>query len=360
MRIGVPTELKESERRVALLPAGVRELVAAGHEVLVETGAGSSSGFADERYAAEGAELIEGPFRLFERAELIVKVKEPVPAEIDRLGQQHVLFAYLHLAADAEMARRLASSGATCIAYETVTDAAGRLPLLAPMSEIAGRLATQLGASYLLASDGGNGTLLGGVPGIPPARVTIVGGGVVGRHAAAVAIGLGAQVTILDRSLERLRELDSTFGPAPLMTAFSTDSSLEEALAGADLVIGAVLLPGARAPRVVRRSHLPLLAADGVIVDVSIDQGGCVETSIPTTHANPIRTVDGVRHAAITNLPAAAARTATRALTNATLPYIRRLADLGTTAALELDSSLRAGLAAQHGELVAPGASGAE
>lgn len=353
MRIGVPREIKKDERRVGLTPACVRELVTAGHTVVIETTAGSAAGFADADFEREGATVVAAPEDVFESAELIVKVKEPQHSEVALLTSRHLLFTYLHLAADRELAAGLAASGATCIAYETLEGDAGSLPLLAPMSEIAGRLATLLGVNLMLAPEGGNGRLLTGVPGAPAGRVVVIGGGVAGGQAAALAVGLGAQVTVLDRLLPRLRELDALFhGRA--VTAFSTDHAIEEALAGANLVVGAVLIPGDHAPRIVRRGHLALLAPGAVLVDVAIDQGGCAETSRATTHTEPSYEVDGVRHAAVTNLPAAAPVTATHALTNATLPYVSRIAALGEADAVIADDMVRSGVNVAFGEITHP------
>jgi alanine dehydrogenase len=353
VRVGVPKEIKSGEWRVGLTPAGVRELRRAGHTVRVESDAGTGSGFSDDQYRAEGATIVASHRDVFQASDLVVKVKEPQRSELSLLNDQHVLFTYLHLAADPPLARALAQTGATSVAYETVVDAQGRLPLLAPMSEIAGCLAAHLAFHYLLRSQGGRGVLFGGIAGTPSARAVIVGGGVVGEHAAAVAVGLGARVTVLDRSIQRLRALERMWS-GRIETAYCTEAALEDALIGADVVIGSVLLPGARAPKLIRREHLVLIEDGGVLVDVSIDQGGCAETSRPTTYSDPVYAVDGVRHAAITNLPAAAARTATRALTNATLPYVLRLAGRGVDGSLRSDVELGSGVNVERGEIVHP------
>jgi alanine dehydrogenase len=353
VRIGVPKEIKQGEGRVSVTPAGVRELVNAGHEVAVEAGAGVGAGFCDESYRAEAAVVVDTAVELFDFGELIVKVKEPQRAEVALLRPGQTLFTYLHLAAEPELAIALAETGSTAIAYETVVDAGGGLPLLAPMSEIAGRLAVHLGAHLMFAPQGGVGVLLGGVPGAPGAKVVVLGGGVAGEQSVAMALGLGAQVTVLDRSLPRLRALDARFG-GRAVTAFSTEHALERALDRAHLLIGSVLVVGDRAPRLVRREHLSLLIPGAVVVDVAIDQGGCIETSRPTTHAEPAYDVDGIRHAAVTNLPGAVPVTATAALSHATLPFLLELANHGTDEALERDPALRAGLNISGGEVVHP------
>ena len=351
MRIGVPREIKNHEYRVGLTPASVHELVAHGHEVFVEHGAGNGAGMTNDDYLAAGASLLATPAEVFERAEMIVKVKEPQPGECRMLRAGQVLFTYLHLAADAEQARLLQDSGATAIAYETVTDAAGRLPLLAPMSEVAGRLSVQAGAHCLEAAQGGSGVLLGGVPGVPPGRVVIIGGGVVGDNAAEMAVGLGADVTVLDKSLPRLRQLaDKYRGRVKLVHA--ADAYVAEALRDADLVIGAVLVPGAAAPHVVSRAMLGSMRAGSVLVDVAIDQGGCFETSKPTTHQAPTYVVDGIVHYCVANIPGAVPRTSTVALNNATLPYVTRLAAEGVEKAMKSDAGLAAGLNVQRGRIV--------
>ena len=350
MRVGVPTEIKTDEYRVALTPSGVRELVMHGHEVLVQSGAGEGSAIADADYAAQGAILVEGADAVFEQAEMIVKVKEPQPAEVARLRPHHTLFTYLHLAPDPELTRGLIASGATCIAYETVTDPRGRLPLLAPMSEVAGKIATQAGAFMLEKPLGGRGVLMGGVPGVPGANVLVIGGGVVGMHAAFIAIGMEARVTVFDRNLDRLRELDIAFG-GRAQTVFATTLEVEQRLPDADMVIGAVLVHGARAPHVVTREQLGLMRRGAVLVDVAIDQGGCFETSRPTTHSDPTYEVDGVTHYCVANMPGAVPITSTYALTNATLPYVLKLADQGAQRALESDPGFMDGLNVAAGRL---------
>ena len=353
MRIGVPTEIKPGEGRVALTPAGVRELVRAGAEILIEAGAGLGSRFSDAEFAAEGAQVVPDADTLWAESELIMKVKEPQPVEVARLRPEHVLFAYLHLAPDPDQARGIQRSGATAIAFETVTDAAGRLPLLAPMSEVAGRLSAQFAASHLLAHEGGRGVLAGGVPGVRPARMLVLGGGVVGTNAARVAIGLGFDTVIIDRSVPRLRQLAEIFGER-VRTVAASDRAIEEELALADAVIGAVLAPGALAPHVVRGEHLPLLGDGAVIVDVSIDQGGCFETSHPTTHHDPTFVVDGVVHNCVANMPGAVPSTSTRALANATLPYAVTLVTKGVDGALAANPGLADGVNVRDGEFVHP------
>jgi alanine dehydrogenase len=350
MNIGVPTEIKPDERRVAVTPAGVREFAHHGHHVIVQSGAGTGSGFADDAYLAAGAECgtVE---EVFGRSELILKVKEPQPGELAWLSDQHTLFTYLHLAADPGLAFALARTGACCIAYETVEDEQGRLPLLAPMSEVAGRLAAQAGAGTLTGPGGGRGLLIGGVPGVAPAEILVLGGGVAGTAAAAVAIGMGGRVTIVDRSIRRLTELDARFGGL-VRTVHASDLAIEELLPTSDLVVGAVLVAGARAPRLVRREHLGSMARGSVLVDISIDQGGCFETSEPTTHSAPTYVVDGIVHYCVANIPGAVPATSTRALTNATLHYALRLADLGPEAALQDDWRFARGLNVARGRIV--------
>jgi alanine dehydrogenase len=350
MRIGVPSELKVDEYRVAMTPAGVRELTDRGHEVVVQAGAGAGSAIADSDYADQGAEILPDGVAVFAAAETIVKVKEPQPAEVAMLEAHHTLFTYLHLAPDAGLTQGLLDSGATCIAYETITDAAGRLPLLAPMSEVAGRLATQAGAFMLGRPAGGSGVLLGGVPGVAAGKVLVIGGGIVGANAARMAAGLGADVVVLDRSIDRLRELDQIFAGA-VQTGYATALEVEARLAEADLVIGAVLVKGAKAPHVVSRPQLSLMKPCSVLVDVSIDQGGCFETSRPTTHTDPVYEVDGISHYCVANMPGAVPITSTRALTNATLPYVVRLADQGVPAALAADPGFLAGLNVAAGQV---------
>ncbi len=335
---------------MALTPAGVRELTTHGHEVLVQEGAGLGSGLPDEAYVAQGATLVADADALFARAELIVKVKEPQDAEVARLEPRHVLFTYLHLAPDEGLTTGLMESGATCIAYETVEDPRGRLPLLAPMSEVAGRLAAQAGARALEKPQGGRGVLMGGVPGVPGAEVLVVGGGVVGMNAAFIAIGMEARVTVFDRSIDRLRELDVAF-QGRAQTAYASALAVEQHLPQADLVIGAVLVHGARAPHVVTRAQLALMKPGAVLVDVAIDQGGCFETSKPTTHRDPTYEVDGVTHYCVANMPGAVPVTSTLALTNATMPYLVRLADAGVEGALGADPGFLAGLNVAGGKL---------
>jgi alanine dehydrogenase len=350
MRIGVPREIKVHEYRVGLVPAGVRELTSAGHQVSIETGAGNGIGVDDAQYRAAGASIAAKASELFESADLIVKVKEPQPAECAMLRPGQVLFTYLHLAADAEQARLLMKSGATAIAYETVTGPRGTLPLLTPMSEVAGRMSIQVGAASLQKAAGGFGVLLGGVPGVPPAHVIILGGGVSGTHAAEMAVGLRAHVTVVDRSVERLRELSIQFG-SQIQTAYSTTETIERLVRDADLVVGAVLVTGGAAPKLVTRAMIKTMKPGAVLVDISIDQGGCFETSHPTTHAEPTFVVDGVIHYCVANMPGAVPRTSTLALTNATLPYVRALADLGWQAAFKRDPGLAAGLNVHAGEI---------
>jgi alanine dehydrogenase len=343
MRIGVPREIKVHEYRVGLVPAGVRELTSGGHEVFVETGAGRGIGVDDAHYEACGAKVLPNPVEVFARADMIVKVKEPQPAECAMLRSGQLLFTYLHLAADARQAEALVKSGATAVAYETVTNPRGALPLLTPMSEVAGRMSIQVGASCLQKAQGGFGVLLGGVPGVQPAKVVILGGGVAGTNAAEMAAGLRSDVTVVDRSIDRLRELSFVFG-STLRTAYSTSETIERLVQDADLVIGAALLVGATAPKLVTRAMVRKMKPGAVLVDVSIDQGGCFETSHPTTHADPTFVVDGVIHYCVANMPGAVPRTSTFALTNATLPYVRAIADLGWEAAAKRDPGLAAGL----------------
>src|SRR3984893_7116252 len=343
MRVGVPREIKVHEYRVGLVPAGVRELVAAGHEVLLESGAGNGIGVDDAQFRAAGAVIAAHASEVFERADMVIKVKAPQPVECEMLRQGQVLFTYLHLAADPVQARGLMKSGVTAIAYETVTAPNGSLPLLTPMSEVAGRMAIRGGAASLQKANGGFGILLGGVPGVPPAKVVILGGGVAGTHAAEMAVGMRADVTIVDRSLDRLRELSATFG-ATLLTAYSTTETVERLVRDADLVIGAVLIAGAAAPKLVTRAMLSTMKRGAVLVDISIDQGGCFETSRPTTHADPTFVVDGVIHYAVANMPGAVPRTSTIALTNATAPYALLLANKGVRKALCEHADLKKGL----------------
>ncbi len=343
MRVGVPSEVKADEYRVALTPAGVRELVDGGHEVFVQSGAGLGSAIADEQYVAQGATIVADADEVFAAATLIVKVKEPQPPEVARLEPRHILFTYLHLAADTSLTHALMESGATCIAYETVEDARGRLPLLAPMSEVAGKIATQAGAFILEKPLGGRGILLGGVPGVAAANVMIIGGGVVGMNAAFIAIGMEATVYVYDRNIDRLRELDINFG-GRADTCFASTLSIEERLPFMDLVIGAVLVHGARAPHVVTRAQLQLMKRHAVLVDVSIDQGGCFETSRPTTHSHPTYEVDGITHYCVANMPGAVPITSTYALTNATIPYVVHLASSGVLGSVNENPGLKLGL----------------
>ncbi len=350
MLIGVPKEIKNHEYRVGLTPAGVRELVAHGHRVVIEQNAGAAIGLFDSDYVRAGADIVTDAQTLYTRAELIVKVKEPQPNECAWLHADQILFTYLHLAADAELTRRLLDSKVTGIAYETVTDARGALPLLAPMSEVAGRMSVQAAAHHLEKAQGGRGMLLGGVPGVAPAKVMVLGGGVVGENAARIALGMGANVTIFDKSIARLRELDELYGPR-LQTMYSTTDAIEHLLPHADVVIGAVLIPGAAAPKLITRDMLKLMQSGSVLVDVAIDQGGCFETSQPTTHQNPTYVVDGIIHYCVANMPGAVARTATFALTNATLPYVLKLADLGARGALQGDAGFARGLNLHKGQV---------
>jgi alanine dehydrogenase len=353
MRVGVLREIKADEYRVAITPAGAREMSEHGHEVLIEAGAGAGSAIADEKLAAQGAEIVATPAEVFERAEMILHVKELQPEEIALLRPGQLLFTYLHLAPDPEQTSALCRSGATCVAYETVEDARGRLPLLAPMSEIAGKIATQAGAFMLEKPEGGRGILLGGVPGVAAANVLVIGGGVVGMNAAFIAIGMEADVFVYDRSVDRLRELDIVFG-GRCSTVYSTTLAIEEMLPRADLVIGAVLVHGARAPYVVRREQLALMKPGAVLVDVAIDQGGCFEASRPTTHRDPTFEVDGIIHYCVANMPGAVPITSTHALTNATLPYALALADHGVAEAIRRDPGLRLGVNVAGGEVTHP------
>ncbi|WP_028455455.1 alanine dehydrogenase [Chitinilyticum litopenaei] len=350
MQVGVPKEIKIHEYRVGMVPASVRELTSRGHRVLVETGAGAGIGFGDDAYRAAGADIAANAAEVFATAELIVKVKEPQAGERAMLRAGQLLFTYLHLAPDRPQTEELLASGAIAIAYETVSDKQGGLPLLAPMSEVAGRMAVQAGARALEKSQGGAGILLGGVPGVAPAKVVVLGGGVVGANAARMALGLHADVTVLDRNIDTLRRLDREFGGV-VKLIYATQEATERLILQADLVIGAVLLPGAAAPKLIRREHLAQMRPGSVIVDVAIDQGGCAETSRPTTHDNPVYVVDGIVHYCVANMPGAVARTSTFALNNATLPYIVKLADLGWRAALRSDAGFLAGLNVAEGKL---------
>ncbi len=350
MHVGVPKEIKTHEYRVGLVPAGVRELVHRGHQVSVETAAGQGIGFDDEAYRKAGAKVLGSAAEVFAAAELIVKVKEPQPVEYKLLREGLVLFTYLHLAPDAKQTKALIASGVAAIAYETVTDETGGLPLLAPMSEVAGRMSIQVGAHCLEKEQGGAGMLLGGVPGVAAAKVVIIGGGVSGTNAARMAMGLEAHVIVIDKSLKRLYELDLQFG-AKLHTMFATMAAIEEHVSQADLVIGAVLVPGAAAPKLVTREMVRRMRRGSVIVDISIDQGGCCETSRPTSHAAPTYVEEGVVHYCVTNMPGAVARTSTFALTNATLPFTLELADKGYRRALAENRHLLAGLNVHRGKV---------
>ena len=351
MIVGTVREIKNNEYRVGLTPSAVYELHLGGHEVLVERGAGLGAGFRDEDYLSAGAALCDHADEIFARAEMIVKVKEPQPAEIEKLRSGQILFTYLHLAADAELTRALMASGAICIAYETVASPTGGLPLLAPMSEIAGRLAPQMGAHFLEKQSGGRGVLLSGAPGVPPADVFILGAGSVGVQAATIAVGLGANVLIADRSIEALRRVEARFG-SRVNTISSSRHAIEEHIRYADLVICAALVPGAKAPVLVTRQMLKTMKTGSVIVDVAIDQGGCCETSRPTSHAEPTYVVDDVVHYCVTNMPGVTPRTSTQALNNATQPYVLALAAKGWRKALQDDAGLRAGLEIIDGSLV--------
>ena len=350
MLIGVPKEIKNHEYRIGATPAGVTEMVAAGHEVLIETNGGAAIGFDDAQYEAAGARIAADAAQVFAEADMIVKVKEPQPAECRMLRPGQILFTYLHLAPDPEQAKLLLESGASAVAYETVTGSRGDLPLLAPMSEVAGRMAIQAGCHSLEKARGGSGVLLGGVPGVEPARVLVIGGGVVGTNAARMAMGLGADVTIVDRSITRLKELDTLFGPQ-LKTLYSTRDAIERHALQADLVVGAVLIPGAAAPKLVSADLVARMKPGSVMVDVAIDQGGCFETSRATTHADPVYTIDGVLHYCVANMPGGVARTSTLALTNATLPYVLDLANKGLRDALMEDRYLRDGLNVHAGQM---------
>ena len=350
MLVGVPREIKNHEYRVGLLPAGVRELVHHGHQVIVESDAGSAIGFDNDAYRQAGAEIIPTAREVFDRAAMVIKVKEPQAGELEMLHESQTLFAYLHLAPDLPQTKGLIQSGATCIAYETVTDARGRLPLLAPMSEVAGRMSVQAGAMCLEKSHGGSGMLLGGVPGTHQARVLILGGGVVGQNAAQMAIGLGANVTIVDKSLDVLRDIDIRFGQR-VQTLYSTRDSISQEVLAADLVIGAVLVPGASAPKLISADLVRNMKKGSVLVDVAIDQGGCFETSRATTHDDPTYIVDGIVHYCVANMPGAVARTSAAALNNATLPFVLQLADQGAAGAMRSNDHLLHGLNVYHGNV---------
>jgi alanine dehydrogenase len=350
MRIAVPKEIKNHEYRVGLTPASVRELVNHGHEVWVQTGAGTAIGLPDEQYVSAGARIVADAAEAFARGEMVVKVKEPQPSEIAMLREGQLLYTYLHLAPDPEQTAGLVKSGAVCVAYETVTGPGGGLPLLAPMSEVAGRMAVQAGAAHLEKSKGGMGILLGGVPGVAPAHVTILGAGVVGTHALQMAVGMGARVVVLDKNVDRLRHLDLVFGNR-ITTVYSTAHSVEEAVLDADLVIGGVLIPGAAAPKLVTRDMVSRMKPGSVVVDVAIDQGGCFETSHATTHAEPTYVVDGVVHYCVANMPGAVARTSTFALNNATIGHALALADKGWRQAMRDNVNLREGLNVANGQV---------
>jgi len=350
MRVGVPKEIKVHEYRVGLTPASVAELTAAGHEVIVETNAGGGIDFSDQDYVEAGARIAPTAAEVFAQADMIVKVKEPQQVEIALLESRHTLFTYLHLAADKPQAEGLMKSGATCIAYETVTARDGSLPLLRPMSEVAGRMSVQVGAHYLEKEQGGRGILLGGVPGVPPAKVAILGGGVSGVNAAQMAVGMRADVTIYDISNARLAELDMFFS-SQIKTAYASRAAIAKAVAESELVIGAVLVPGAAAPKLVTRDMLKTMKRGSVLVDIAIDQGGCFETSHPTTHENPVYEVDGIIHYCVANMPGAVARTSAFALNNATLPFVLKIAGQGAEAAMAGDPHLAAGLNVSGGKI---------
>ena len=349
MRIGVVKEIKADEYRVALTPAGARELVQRKHDVLIESGAGVGSAFADEAYEAAGAQIVSVD-EAWEGSDLLLKVKEPIAAEYGRLREGLILFTYLHVAADEPLTRALIDSGIAAVAYETVETDAGALPLLAPMSEIAGRLAAQAGAYFLEKPLGGRGLLLGGVPGVAPGRVLIIGGGIVGYNAAVIALGLGANVTILDRSIDRMRHLEEILS-GRVSLVMSSSLQIEESVKDADVVIGAVLIPGALAPKLVTREMVSAMKAGSVLADVAIDQGGCAETSRPTTHSEPVYSVDGVTHYCVANMPGAVPITSTQALTNATLPYVEAIAEVGLREAVSRDGSLARGVNVLDGKI---------
>jgi len=354
MKIGIPKEIKTNENRVSLVPAGAEALVAAGHTIFVEQGAGEGSGFADDQYTAVGAKLLPTADAVWKEAEMIIKVKEPIAVEWPRMRKGQTIFTYFHFAADEKLTKAHLDSGATCIAYETVELPSRELPLLTPMSEVAGRMAVQEGAKYLEKLYGGRGVLLGGVPGVPPAKVVILGGGVVGVNAAKMAAGMGAKVVILDTSLPRLRYLSDVM-PSNVQLIFSNRQNILEQIATADLVVGGVLLPGAKAPKLIRREDLKTMRPGAVIVDVAIDQGGCVETIKATTHENPVYTVDGIIHYGVANMPGGVPRTSTLALTNATLPYALKLANKGWKQALREDAALLKGLNVVDGKVTYQG-----
>jgi alanine dehydrogenase len=352
MIVGVPKEMKTDEYRVAMIPVGVEELTRAGHQVLIQAGAGMGSGIPDEQYAVHGAEIVAAA-EVWRRADLIIKVKEPLPSEWPLLGQGQIVFTYFHFAADEKLTRAVMKSGITAVAYETIKDNRGNLPLLTPMSEVAGRMSIQEGAKFLERPFEGRGILLGGVPGVAPANVVVLGGGVVGANAAKVAAGLGANVLLLDINLDRLRYLDDVM-PPNVTTLFSDRHNILQGLQGADLLIGAVLIPGARAPYLVRREDLKRMTPRAVIIDVAIDQGGCIETSRPTTHSNPTYIVDDIVHYCVTNMPGAVGRTSTYALTNVTLPYVLQLAKKGLDRAVRDNAALAQGVNIREGQVTNP------
>lgn len=353
MIIGVPKEVKDHEARVGLVPSGVAALVEAGHRVLVQSGAGDGSSLPDSEYVQAGADIVAGAAEVWRDADLVVKVKEPQPQEYDHLRPGLVLFTYLHLAPLPELTERLVKARVNAVAYETIREADGSLPLLTPMSEVAGRMAVQVGAQYLEAPNGGRGILLGGIPGVAPANVAIIGGGVVGHNAARMAVGLGAHVTIIDRNLDRLRQLDDIYNSG-VVTLASNVFTVREALRQADLVVGAVLIPGASAPKVIRRDMISIMKRGAVMVDVAIDQGGCAETSRATTHTDPVYFVDGVLHYCVSNMPAAVPHTSTFGLNNATLPYLLQLASKGLERACEDSPALREGVNTYEGNITYP------
>ncbi|MBL8187974.1 MAG: alanine dehydrogenase [Acidobacteria bacterium] len=350
MIIGLPKEIKDNESRVGLTPAGVKTLSDFGHTVLVETSAGIGSGISDDEFRAAGGQIVETADEVWQRGDMVVKVKEPVGPEYQRMREGQLLFTYLHLAPDPKLTQAMLDSKITGVAYETITNDDGHLPLLTPMSEVAGRMAVQVGAHYLQKPEGGRGVLMGGVPGVLPAKTVIIGGGVVGINSIKMAVGLGANVTVLDKNLERLRYLDDIFG-AQIKTLMSNDYNVQESIANADLVIGAVLIPGAAAPHLVKKAMLKTMHKGAVIVDVAVDQGGCIETTHPTTHSNPTYYVDDVLHYCVANMPGAVPRTSTFALTNATLPFAVKLANKGFKDAIAKDKHLKAGVNTYAGHI---------
>ena len=353
MNIGVPKEIKDNENRVSVIPAGVRQLVSAGSEVFVEKGAGEGIGITDSDYQNAGARIVSSAEEVFERAEMIVKVKEPLESELKLLRPKHLLYTFLHLAADKALTEKLMQSGCTSVAYETIQLENGRLPLLEPMSEVAGRMAIQIGADYLQSSNGGKGVLLGGVPGVRRGRVSVIGCGVAGTNAIKMAVGLGAQVTAIDLNLKRLAYMDDLFG-SRVTTLFSNADNIEEAVCQSDLVVGAVLIPGAKSPKLVTKKMISHMEKGSVMVDIAVDQGGCIETCRPTTHHDPTFEVGGVTHYCVANIPGAVAKTSTYALTNVTLKYAVTMAKQGLQRAMETDPALRAGVNTWQGDLVYP------